>query len=133
MPAYVHESTAPQGWRLLGSIATSALLLRTGNSLTLIHRSGMLSSRIRFAMLAKSVLPKVEITGPNGKVTLINAKVVNVVPHFPGVTHSQGGDTHDQERVSFTFQKIEISSPSSGAAGMDNWSTGTSGHKGKKK
>jgi type VI protein secretion system component Hcp len=88
-------------------------------------------------MNAKSILPKVEINTGNGKVTLVNATIVNIVPHVVPVTpkgsHAEGLDTHEQEQVSFTFQKIEYTGTSGGLASADSWNTpGTPGKKKKK-
>ena len=77
------ESISPTKWSLAGSVTTPAYLLRTSNSLKVVRPFGPLTSQIRFAMRAKSILPLVEINTPDGKVTLVNAKIVNIKLYVP--------------------------------------------------
>jgi len=57
-------------------------------------------------MLAKSILPKVEINTPNGKLTLVNAKIANVAHYVPPAkskgSHGEGVDTYQQEVLQVT-------------------------------
>lgn len=63
-------------------------------------------------MVAESILPKVEINTPNGKVTLVNAKIVGIARYVPPPkskgSHVEGVDTNELEEFSFTFQKITV-------------------------
>jgi len=121
MPTAVERIDATR-WSLVGSVMIGPFeqsiswltfqmnlpqLRRTGGSLTVIHGFGPLSSQIRSAMLKNTILPKVQIHTPNGMVTLGNAKIVSIVPHFKG-GHSEGTDTHELTEFSFSFQKIDV-------------------------
>jgi type VI protein secretion system component Hcp len=72
------------------------------------------------------ILPKLEITTPSGKVTLWNARIVGIglVPQQHGSSSKHGGNagTHELERVSFTFRKIDIENTGGGTAATDDWS-----------
>jgi hypothetical protein len=135
MPTAV-ERIAPTDWSLVGSVmigpfeqslswATfqmnlAQLRLRKDRSLTVIHRLGPLSSQIRDAMLKNTILPKVAIKTPNGTVTLVNAKIVGIAPHFTG-GHSEGTDTHELTEISFSFQKIDVTWTGGGKSNKDDW------------
>jgi len=95
------------------------------NCLNLIRKSDALSSSIKHAITLGQVLPKVEITTPQGRLNLVNARIVGSTPatYSGGAKHSQSVDTHELERVSFTFQKIEYGNKGSGAAFSDDWNS----------
>ena len=135
MPTAV-ERIALAKWDLVGSVMIGpfraiAILVdfsdkftttpTESRSLTLIHRFGPLSSQIRNAMLKKTILPKVEIETPHCTVTLVNAQIVGIVPHFKG-GHSEGSDTHEQTEIAFSFQKIEFIWTGSSTTAQDDWS-----------
>lgn len=96
-------------------------------------------------MLKRTILPKVEINTPNGKVTLVNAQIVNIGPYVPhrtpersdppsgfvagvyAVPDSTGKpgrrNLHEEEEVQITFQRIDVTWPSKGDKTMkDDWS-----------
>ena len=119
------EIIAPAKWSLVGSVTTPAHLLRTSNSLQIVHRFGVLSSGIRSAMLAKSILPEVEINTPNGKLTLVNAKIVNIAHYFPPAKSKgsdvEGVDANEQEELHFVFQRITIGNLNAGTSVTGGW------------
>jgi hypothetical protein len=134
MPTAV-ERVASTDWSLVGSVMIGPfeqslswltyqmnlpLLRRKGCSLKVIHRFGPVSSQISSAMLKKTILPKVKITTPNGAVTLVNAKIVGIVPHFRG-GHSEGSDTYERTEISLTFQKIDVAWTGGGTTAQDDW------------
>jgi hypothetical protein len=123
------EIIAPAKWSLVGSVTTPAHLLRTSNSLQIVHRFGVVSSGIRSAMLAKSILPIVEINTPNAKVILVNATIVNIAHYVPPAkskgSHVEGGDTNELEEFQITFQKITVENLGAGTSAADNWTNVT--------
>lgn len=122
----VLETISPSRWSLAASITTPLQVLQSSHSLKLIRRFDALSSQIRSAMNAKSILPVVEINTPNSMVTLTNAKVVNIVPHVPHPKPKgpKGVDTHELEEFDFTFAKIVISNKIGKKADTDSWAAG---------
>ena len=129
----VVESITPAKWCLQGLVPTPEYLLRTSHSLHVFHRIGLLSPQIRFAMNARSILPLAEIYTGIGKVALVNATVVDIVPPVrhstgKGSTGSRILNTHEEERIEFAFQMIDINFTGSGKKGKgasDNWSAST--------
>jgi type VI protein secretion system component Hcp len=95
------------------------------NCLQLTRRRDGRSWSLEHAMSIGKVLPKLEITTPEGNVTLLNAKIAGMgtAASHGGSKHTGSNDTHELERVSFTFQKIDISNNNSGAAFDDDWSS----------
>jgi hypothetical protein len=126
------EIIAPAKWSLVGSVTTPAHLLRTGNSLKIVHRFGALSSGIMSAMLAKSIVPKVEINTPNGTVALVNANIVGIAPYFPPAkpkgSHVEGADTNELEEIQITFQTITYGNLNTGTSVTGGWNV-TGKHK----
>ena len=146
------ESISPTKWSLAGSVTTPAHLLRTSNSLTVVRPFGTLTSQIRFAMSAKSILPVVEINTENGKVTLVNAKIVSIQPYIPPAKPEssmppsgfvagiyaendnttsvpKGRNRYEQEEIKFAFQQIEFSGSSGITGASDDWNVGSGGKK----
>jgi hypothetical protein len=134
MPTAV-ERAASTDWSLVGLVMIGpfeqslswltfqmnlAQLRRKGRSLTVIHRFGPLSSQISSAMLKKTILPKVGIKTPHGTVTLVNAKIVKIVPHFTG-GHSESSDTFEIEKIKFSFQQIDVVWTDGGKSFSDAW------------
>ena len=77
-------------------------------------------------MAIDQILPKVGITTPSGKVTLWNARIVGIgpwtEPKGSSSKHTGNMNTHELERVSFTFMKIDIENSGSGTSASDDWS-----------
>jgi hypothetical protein len=136
MNAPIIEGFTPARACLVGSVMTSGPLgqplsqtsfsqLQASRSLKLVHGFGLVSSQIRSAMLQKTILPKVEITTPNAKVTLVNAQVVNIDPYRPPAEpkhhHPKGGVANEGTLVSFSFQKIDITWIKHSKANVDSW------------
>ena len=122
----VLETISPSRWSLAGSVTTPLQVLQSSHSLKLIRRFDALSSQIRSAMHAKSILPVVEINTPNSMLTLTNAKVVNIVPH---VSHAKpeglkGAGTNELLEFDITFARIVVSHKISKKANTDNWAAG---------
>jgi hypothetical protein len=118
------ESIAPAKWCLRGSVATPAHLLLTRHSLTLVRPFGNLSSRIMSAMIAKSIVPRVEIDTSDGRVTLTNAKIVNVAPSHrfgPPTGHSEGSHCNEIEEFDLVFQKITFPNVFKSKSMKDDW------------
>jgi type VI protein secretion system component Hcp len=129
----IHQESVGPNWHLAGS----AELVRrwhpswyASNSsphcFTLIRQKDALSSHIETAMAIDQVLPKVGITTPSGKVTLWNARIVGIGPWTEpkGSSGKNAGkvNTHELERVSFTFMKIDIENSGSSTSASDDWS-----------
>jgi type VI protein secretion system component Hcp len=76
----IYESAWSDRWCLAGSVTTSAQLMPSSHSLTLIRGFDSLSPVIRSAMNAGSIIPVVEINTPTGTVTLLNAKIESISP-----------------------------------------------------
>jgi hypothetical protein len=138
MPTAV-ERVAPTRWSLVGSVLIGPFeqslswltfqmnlpqfRLRTGRSLTVIHRFGPLSSQIRSAMLKNTILPKVGFNTPHGTVTLVNAKIATVGSYHPPATgtHSESHDTFELEKIKFSFQQIDVVWTDGGKSFSDAW------------
>ncbi len=135
------ESFTPARACLLGSVMTSGPFgqplsplivaqLQASRSLKLVRRLDLVSSQIRFAMLKKSILPKIEISAPNANITLVNAQIVNIEPYQPPVkpkhTHPKGSGANAGTLVSITFNKIDITwtKHHHKAPFQDDWSAG---------
>ncbi len=94
-----------------------------------IRHFDALSPQIRFAMNLKSILPIVEINTPSGKVTLVNAKIVNIALSVPRAgpkrgAGTEGVHTHELEEIDFTFQTITYTGKVGHKADWDDWATG---------
>lgn len=82
---------------LAGTLATPVHLLVAGRSLKLIRPFDALSPRIAALMTARSTLPVVDIDTPDSKLTLVNAKIVNILRSVvPGAP--KGGTSHRPHR-----------------------------------
>jgi type VI protein secretion system component Hcp len=120
------EIISSRGWSLAGSVTTPAHLLKTGNTLQLIRPFGSVTSLMWAAMSKKSILPNVVLNTPSGKITLVNAKVVRIGPHFPRFQSSQGAhaksqDSSQLEEISFTFEKIVIENLFGSMSASNDW------------
>jgi len=95
------QSIGPLGWNLVGSVTTPEQLLRVWHSLKLVRQSDHLSSGIRSAWIAKSVVPVIVINTPNSRFQVENATIVNYAfaPAPPISLQSL-------EEIQITFQKI---------------------------
>ena len=98
--------------------------------LTLWRRSDSLSLLIKSSV--GRLLPVLQITDPSGTTaTLLNARIhwpIAVAQYFPKFTqlgtyghHSSQVDTNELDKISFTFQKIEISNTSRKKSFDDDW------------
>jgi hypothetical protein len=137
------ESITPAKWCLVGSVTAPEHLLQTSRSLKVVRRFGVLSSQIMSAMNRQSILPVVEINTGDGKITLVNAKIVNIVPHVPHTTPERSTppsgfvagvyaatdntvtkrrNPYEQEEVWFAFQMIDFRSIGGGKKLHDDWS-----------
>jgi type VI secretion system secreted protein Hcp len=110
---------------------------RQHGPITITKEWGASTPQLFQALTTNEVLTKVLFeffhTTPDGaeevyyKVTLTNATVATV-EYLTGVGESAGTaktqsdyDTHELEKVSFTYQRIEVESVSGKTAAMDDW------------
>ncbi len=129
---------------LAGTLTAPVHLLATANSLKLIRPLDALSPQIRSAMAAGSPLFVVEIDTPGSKVTLLDARIVNIIHPVFHIT-PKGGTSHrtygpvnwrlggssgknhnpfDLIEIELTFQKIIYNSKSGRKGLTDDWSSG---------
>jgi len=94
------------------------------NCLKLTPTSDVLSPSIQQAMTVEQLLPKVESTTPQGKLTLVNARIVGSVPvpNRGGSGSPKGADTHELEQVSLTFGQIDVSTSGGAVNTSVDWS-----------
>jgi type VI protein secretion system component Hcp len=109
------QSLGPARWFLAGQVATGSGPVSSQHSLKIVRKRDHLSPQIKSAIAAKSVVPIIQIATPAGKVTLLNAKVVNVGPVPPRQ------NTNELEEVELTFQKIEYTNVVRSRSATDDW------------
>ena len=92
------EHVGPGQSYLAGTLTTPVHLLGAGHSLKLMRPFDALSPRIAAAMTAQSTLPRLEIDTPDSKITLLNAKIVNIA--HPSHGTPKGGGSHRPHKPS---------------------------------
>jgi len=113
------ESIRPARWCLTGSFSTTpGQLLRA----SVIRRVDALSPRIKFAKMAQSILPVVEVQTPSGNVTLLNVKILDIAP---AIGHEKGldRDIYELEQWDLTYQKIDMKCLDSKSIWQDDWNS----------
>ena len=117
----IHRQSLGAHWHLNGSLKRpetwifplSLKYLSEGNGeLTLVRRIDALSPHVRAAQTHQLVIPKLTVTTPSG---------LQVILHHVRV--KKQSDTNELERITLTFQKIDISGKH-GKGFVDDWSTG---------
>jgi len=96
--------------------------------ITIVKERDASSPQLLKASTSNEVLQQVvfKVTNPGDAtkyklITLTNAIITKITPVKGSATHN---DTHEQEEISFTFGKIEISYIKGGVTATDDWDTG---------